>query len=423
MAIPQAAIDAIEQRYRVKFAPEETAGLRSCLDVHRLLLRKMGLVPGQSIGISACVFYRLREALTARPGQKCTRIRPSTKLGEVLPRWRRARAVRQLLGVAGLPATLPPVSQHSKNTADNWTVVLIVALMALVAVAIEAAGGPADAPAATWVIVGVLVGITYPFNRLLLHQCWLRDAHLDNRGTLRQLVAACVGSTGDRLTLYDRRVAIVWQDLVPAAAWFVGVAPEVVWANPALPLAYHVPERLANSRPETIAAAAFRSAPAIHRECLVQMLAALMRGEINCSAVYGMLYFARKSDDDEAGCLADALYHIAAVNRDYPIDVTEADWHYLRRVIAALRSELPLQTVDFPGCAETQTPPEAATEPFWSEGQWRRYEPLVAALELPEYDPAIHAPPPTTPAQRWFQPKGTPAGVYRTAMVVGRGTA
>ena len=103
----------------------------------------------------------------------------------------------------------------------------------------------------------------------------------------------------------------------------------------------------------------------------------------------------REQTDDKA--VRDVSHNLWFIHDDFvdhPIHVSRRGWDVLRRVIAFLGTDLPLQ----PGSRKN-------TWPFGSEAQWRAHRHLLDDCALPEYDSAAHDAPIRPPWQtvlRWL---------------------
>jgi hypothetical protein len=413
-------IQAIETEYSVRFTADETDAARSALDLYRLLLRKLGLVPGHSIGASACVFYRLRRELMKQYNVDRERVRPSSRLGDILPKGNRWTQVQELVEKVGVGFWMPDIPIRDQKMADNWTYGILIVLIIIPLLALFGHLAVSGHDPGTIAVLVVLVGIAYPLGKSihgwLTRRALLRAAHVTDAGTLRQLVASCLGPRGDRISLYDWRIRWLFRDFLEVLALHADLSPVLLTANIALRLDEHPRVEVTAPTPEAVAKLTLNRPLPVQRECLAQVVASFMRGEITSFDVWGLLFTLQWSEHEQLQPLAVALAHVVDSKNDYPIIVSEEDWDYLRRMIAALRSDLILEGNDFRGSDARHRPPEVALEPFWTRQQWLQCEPLLAELELPEFDPELHSSP---AAARALRPRVeiVPRGVYRTVMV------
>jgi hypothetical protein len=190
------------------------------------------------------------------------------------------------------------------------------------------------------------------------------------------------------------------------------------------------------------------------RESLLKVLVAFMRGEIKSDQFDEQRIVweeeCRKSQDEGAAQVCFLLWHFYDDVDAHPISVSPEQWDALRRYAAFLKTDLELETIvrwrwhgrqwlgilGLPmlvmagvvlfgtgswlplavvwlvlgvGWVIIRQRCEANDEvramwrfaPFWSEEQWRRYEPLAHKLDLPAYDPLIRNRPIRTKAAEY----------------------
>lgn len=421
MPIPVNVVQALEAEFSVHLTAAEAISARSALDLYRLLLQKLGLVPGQTIGSSACVFHQLRRAIARRYGVDARRIRPNVLLRSLIPTSRWGDRLSEVAGDVGLSPFIPEVSKTARNRADwiagGWMAAIALPLMILASfVSMDA---PDRIPMGAVLIPAFLLPIVFGavFHARLLERARMEGAGLASRtATLRTLTVACIGPLGDRLGLYDHRIDWLWGRTMQLLADELRVDVRILTAGPALSLEDHWRGGLPDREAQTVAGLAFQSSLAVQRECVAQLLAAFMRGEITSFPVWQVLFLLQGGPHQELQRLAVVLAHVVDSRNNYPITVSEEDWDYVRRMIGALRSDFSLRGFSFKGSDERHRPPEVALEPFWTASQWERCEPLLADLDLPQFDAEVHSSP---AAARSMRPRveGTPRNVYRTVMV------
>lgn len=420
MPIPSNVVQAVETEYTVHFTAEEAASARSALDLYRLLLHRLGLVPGQSVGASACVFYRLRRELVNRYGVNQKQIRPSSRLGDILPKGKKWPQVQALVEKAGVGFWMPDIPIRDQKNADNWTYGILTVFVILPLLGLLSRLANSGGETGTVAALVLMVAIAYPLGKFIhgrfSRRALLRAAHVTDDGTLRQLVASCLGPRGDRISLYDWRIRWLWRDFIELVARQADISPFVLTVNVALPLEDHPHVEVSEFTPAAVAKLTLDRPLPVQRECLAQVLAAFMRGEITSFDVWGLLFTLQWSKHEELRPLAVALAHVVDSKNDYPIVTSEENWEHLRRVVAALRSNLHIGAHDFAGYDERHRPSEVALEPFWTIRQWAQCEPLLADLDLPEFDREVHSSPAAAVALR-PRVETVPRRVYRTVMV------
>ena len=125
------------------------------------------------------------------------------------------------------------------------------------------------------------------------------------------------------------------------------------------------------------------------RQKLRNAIVAYMNGAIATFAFDDLNCECSDSADESVHQISKLLYQIHDDTVDHPICVTQSTWDTLRRVVAFLDTEL--------------TAAEEIDESHWpfpNSQQWHENQHRVPGMDIPTYDPAIHARPVHGPFDR-----------------------
>jgi hypothetical protein len=133
---------------------------------------------------------------------------------------------------------------------------------------------------------------------------------------------------------------------------------------------------------------------ALARTDMAEVLISFMRGEVDANVVREMaLLMSEMGNERDAGASWCALKAAADLMLDV-VDygsvarggISAEDWARLTRLVAALRSELPLREVTtYQEAGDLRKPSQFEWEPFWTQEQWQQYRNLVDEAQLPSW--------------------------------------
>lgn len=153
------------------------------------------------------------------------------------------------------------------------------------------------------------------------------------------------------------------------------------------------------------------------RDKLADALVRFMKGEADSRALTACLdgVLAGDTTDEGAAAIAMELSNYCRDGAPHPISVSDAEWQYLRRIVAFLLGDLTMESRDALAIARTyledsdsrrmmlpwnnpimdRTNVPAAQNPvapFTTEADWDAHEALLEPLGLSDYDPDLHCP-------------------------------
>ena len=355
MPVPDSVVRAVKKDFGVELTQAEIAATETKRDLYYVLERRAVAGEQEKPCRSMRIFHRLRRALVDCFGVDRRAVNPDTPISALLPSGRQSAAYRELAAASALklPGVKPPISSR--------------------------------------MLVGLVIAVPFFLSGLLLLIILMAAAQLGD-GTL--LIIALIP-----LVLAIAAVCAFWRTQTVAARVRRLKGKDELTIRRMIRSIVERPEDTAKAMWARVRRYRLPQGSSIRRdqwytltsrEALREALAAYMREDIWSFEFDDAI---RRIDSKE-GCLWElsiALWTLYDDMSDHPIGVTPAVWELLRRILAALASDLPLEMKHQPSPDLDNPPPELDYEPFWTAGQWQRYEGLLDQYNLPEYDVAVHA--------------------------------